>query len=31
MILRDIEDRGFTEEVSTAEYLERLREGGLGH
>ncbi|MBV8895031.1 MAG: hypothetical protein JO051_00860 [Acidobacteriaceae bacterium] len=31
MTLRDIEDQEFTEEVPTADYLERLREGGLGH
>jgi hypothetical protein len=31
MTLRDIEDQGFTEEVSTDEYLERLHDGDLGH
>jgi hypothetical protein len=31
LTLRDIEDPEFTEETSTAEYLERLREGELGH
>jgi hypothetical protein len=30
MTLRDIEDRGFTEDSSIADYLERLREGTLG-